>query len=73
MKTISTAGVRTRRSTRPPVQRGLSEAEAARRLPWASEFFALSRSTLGIVGITLAGIAIAIAGLAVTDVPGRVH
>jgi cation-transporting ATPase E len=45
-------------------------------LPWAREFFALSDPTAGIVGITLAGSAIAIAGLAVTDdrfVPSRSH
>jgi cation-transporting ATPase E len=45
-------------------------------LPWVREFFALSHPTLGIVGITLAGSAIAIAGLAVTDDrfgPGRSH
>ncbi len=44
--------------------------------PWAREFFALSAPTFGIVGITLAGSAIAIAGLAATDdrfVPGREH
>ncbi len=43
-------------------------------VPWAREFFALSAPTFGIVGITLAGSVIAIAGLAVTDdrfVPGR--
>jgi hypothetical protein len=40
------------------------------------EFFALSHPTLGIVGIALAGSAVAIAGFAVTDdrfVPGRAH
>jgi magnesium-transporting ATPase (P-type) len=45
-------------------------------LPWLREFFALSHPTLGIVGIALAGSAIAVAGLAVTDdrfVPGRPH
>jgi cation-transporting P-type ATPase E len=45
-------------------------------LPWLREFFALSQPTMGIVGIALAGSAIAIAGLAVTDdrfVPGRPH
>jgi hypothetical protein len=43
-------------------------------LPWARGFFALSHPTIEIVGITLVGSAIAIAGLAVTDdrfVPGR--
>jgi cation-transporting P-type ATPase E len=45
-------------------------------VPWAREFFALSHPTLGIAGIALAGSAVAIAGLAVTDdrfVPGRAH
>lgn len=45
-------------------------------LPWVREFFALSHPTLGIVGIALAGSAVAIAGLAVTGdrfVPGRAH
>jgi hypothetical protein len=45
-------------------------------LPWVREFFALSHPNIGIVGITLAGSAIAIAGLVTTDgrfVPGRAH
>jgi hypothetical protein len=68
MKTISAAGVPTRRSTRPPVQQGLSEVEAARRL--AVRGPAPKHSS------TLAGRTIAIAGLAVTDdrfAPGRAH
>lgn len=45
-------------------------------LPGVREFFALSHPNIGIVGITLAGSAIAIAGLVATDgrfVPGRAH
>ena len=43
-------------------------------MPWARAFFALSHPTIEIIGITLAGSGLAIAGLAVTDdrfVPGR--
>ena len=59
MRTISTACAPTPKSARMPVQHG---------------FFALSHSTIEIIGITLVGSAIAIAELAVTDdrfVPGR--
>jgi cation-transporting P-type ATPase E len=45
-------------------------------MPWARGFFALSHPTIEVIGITLVGSAIAIAGLAVTDdrfVPGCPH